>query len=172
MKKSIFALMIVSIVLLTACAQGTLEESEILTIRRRSNGKTLSIGDTRDYVNEVTGGDEANISDFLEDDVQRVDYWDAPGVYVDFLDDKVVALRLTDEDKWEISGGIRIGTAKSKVMEMYADNDMVEEGQQGGLMFSYDKDLNQIPFSIESPYYVVISFEDDKVSFITIQDNF
>lgn len=155
----------------SSCADGSLADDQLLSVRNRNNGKVISIGDTRDYVNKVTGGDEADGGTF-DDGVERAYYWDTPGIGVDFLDGKVVAIMLQDDSRWETVEKVHVGMSESKVKELYASDKYAEQGLSGGILLGYDDELNPITFSQDAPYYRVISFEDGKVSMIIIQDNF
>lgn len=156
-------------VLFSGC--GGLNENQVLSVRNRTNGKVLTIGDTREAAEKVTGGDPSNITDF-DDGVSRYSYWDAEGLAVDYLDGKVVALRLSDEGRWEITGGVRIGMEQRKVEELYAANPYKEVGMEGGVLLSYDEQGNPVAFDVDAPNVVTISFKNGVVSYVGIQYNF
>lgn len=153
--------------LFAGCNQ--LDENQIFSVRNRKSGKILTIGDTMETVEKVTGGEEQDVIDFEEDQVHRASYWNAEGVLVDTFEDHVVGLRLVGTDAWEISNGVRIGMDKEEVLALYADEPYREEGMKGGVLLSYDKDRNPIPFDEESHYMIVISFSDDLVDYVGIQ---
>lgn len=174
MKKSIIALLVlVCVILSTALAgcSGGLDDAQVLSVRNRRNGKIVSIGETQAEAEKITGTNYSIVSEF-DDGVVRYSYFNAEGLAVDILEDRVVALRLTQTDDWEIIGKVRVGMEKSQVDEVYAANTYKEIGMAGGLLLAYDANGTPIAYAEDAPYMVTISFEDDVVNYIGIQDNF
>lgn len=148
------------------------EISPILSVRQRESGSIVTMGDTRNQVTKITGKSEAHVLEFTKENIERVSYWDAPGIFVDYLEDKVVAIRLTDTDDWELTNGARVGMTKADVEKLYADIAEREEGQSGGLLISYDENLNPVPFDESSYYLFRITYVDGLVDVICIQYGF
>lgn len=171
MKKTAIVLMCILVLSMFAGCGGGLEPDQVMSVRNRNNGKVVNMGDTREYVNQITGNDEAIIGEF-DDGVVRCIYWNAYGMAVDYLDDKVVAITLNEEKTWETYEKVYIGMDEQKVRDLFADNPNAEEGLSGGLMIGYDKDNKEMKFSDKPPYYKVISFEEGKVSTVILQDDF
>lgn len=171
MKKIILLLAAVLAVALFASCGGpeALADTEILTVRNRNNSKTITIGQTREEADKVTGGDEDSVMEY-EDGSERASYRNAPGIFIEYNPEgTVVSFRLSDTDDWETAGGVRIGMSRSDAEAVYADNPYKEPGMSGGLLMAYDKDLKPIKFSDDAPYRLILSFENDKVSYVTIE---
>lgn len=157
---------------------GPLPPDDILTFHNRDNGRTLSIGDGMEQVKEATGGQETHVFDFEGDGVHRATYEDAEGLWVDLLEEKVVALSVFESDdepasNWEISSGVRLGMTKQEVLALYDGNDKKSEGMQGGVLLAYDQEKNPIDFDPAAHYIITISFDDEeRVEYIGIQYNF
>lgn len=186
-RKTAMAL-VVALVFFVFAGCSPLAPEQVLSVRNRTTGQVVTLGRTRADVEKITGSDMENVMDFTEENVQRVSYWDAPGLVVDYRaemvpddngdligveapEDEIVALRLMDGDKWEIAGGIRVGMTREKVDDILGENELIEAGKAGGVLLGYDEALVQVPFEEDAPYTVRISFEDDAVSVIAIQSN-
>lgn len=177
--------LILTVSIFSGCAQ--LKPEQVLSVRNRTTGQAISLGDNRKQVEKITGGDMNSEHTFTDENVQRVSYWDVPGLIVDFSsqmiesdgeiiadekpEDQVVGIILSEEDKWEITGGIRFGMTKEKVAELLSGNNMQEPGVAGGILLSYDEQLQPITYDENSPYIVIISFEEDLVDVIKITNN-
>lgn len=142
----------------TGCASKQLESGQVTSVMQLPSGKIISIGDTRDMVTKITGKDEGDGADFA-DGVQRTGYWNTPGIYVDYYEDVVVAIRITGDGKWAIAGGVRSDMDKTEVEQIYASNILKETGLKGGILLSYDENLNPVAVDRYAPYTVTISFE-------------
>lgn len=158
---------------LASCSSQSSEDKamSVLSVRDKVTGDIVSIGDTRKEVEKITGSDERDPADFT-DGVIRTGYWDNDGIYVDYLEDTVVALRLKYDSNWEIISGAQYGMSKEQVDDLYKDSEWKGSGLQGGLLLAFDKDLNPVTFNPEAPYIITISYDsDDVVDLIKIQDN-
>lgn len=165
MKRIAFAFICVLIMSIFAgCSSKQLESNQLLSVIN-SSGKIISIGDTKAQVTAITGAKEGDVMDF-EDGVVRISYWDSPGIFIDYLNDKVVAIRLSGEGKWSYIDGLKPGITKEE-SEKYFSREAFpqrETGTGGGVLLAYDEELNPIPFDQNAPHTVRVSYapQDDK----------
>lgn len=176
-KKVAAMLLIVLIAVAAAGCSGTnggnSQSLELLSVKQTATGKIISIGDSKKDVEKVTGPDEDSVMEFLEDGVERWSYWDAPGLLVDYLDEKVVALRISGKPGFELMNGVTPGMHEDDVKNLYESHPYIEYGIRGGILTAYDKDLQPIEYNDETaPYLVRITFEDGAADIINIQMNF
>lgn len=137
-----------------------LAPDQLFSIQDGPSGKIISLGDTYRSVTSYTGTKLADGSFlFEEDNTIRDAYANCPGIRVDYFEEKVVAIRLTGESKWQLANGVRAGMSKDEIMKLYADNDMKDIGLQGGILLAYDENKTPIPFREDAPYTFRISFE-------------
>jgi hypothetical protein len=159
------------VTLFAGCNKNEASSPDLLTVRQRATGNTLSIGMMRDEVTAITGTSVESGFDF--DDGTTADmYWDAQGVRVGYLGDEVVNLWLIRTDEWEFTNGLYVGMPKADAEALYKDIDVMEPGENGGILISYDENLTPVAYNEFAPYELQVGFtKEDTVEYAFIYNN-
>lgn len=170
-KLALIAVFALVFAMLAGCAKAPAANENDPFVVLSSNGKkVVRLGDKREDTEKLLGPDPSIITEFEEDGVERVDYWDSEGITVEYKDGHVCSIRFNTND-WKTSYGFTTGGKVADAKKYYPKDKIHEYAQAEGLWISYNPDGEPIDFSEDAPYYIHVSVQNGTVSQITIQDN-
>lgn len=142
------------------------------SIYRREDGYVISIGDTRDEVAPVLGPDEMHVIEFVEENTERVQYWDNEQVFIEYNmeDGKVCAMRFTI-DEWKIFNDLTVGMTTEDVKSKYPEEHLFSFPETSDIWIAYDEAGNSMEFADTAPYIVRFRIKENKIDLVMIQDN-
>lgn len=146
------------------------DAADVFAVYNRETGAAIRIGDTMEQTDTVTGGKKLDIVIF-EDDVERTNFADAEGLFLDNLDGEVVAWYFVDE-AWEVGTGARIGMTKEEIKALYSAYPHLHESTENEFLIAFDEDQQPIPYVDDAYYMLDFTFNDqDIVDYIAMHSN-
>lgn len=131
----------------------------------------IKIGDKREDVEQLIGPDEMHVAEFMEDNVERVEYWDTEGVFVDYDTNGVVcAVRFKTSD-WQLENGLGVLNRNNDVAKNYPEEHIHKYSETEDLWIAYDKNGNTIKFEETAPYIIRFDIQGGLIYAIAVQDN-